>query len=126
GISTASDRNLYLVALAVLALALVLVANLRRTDLGRVFLAVRDAEDAATALGVNLARSKVIAFAISAAMAGIAGLFYAVLFQATPAPVSSGCSSRSSSSPSPWWEAWSTPPVPWWAARCSPSLSRCA
>ena len=86
GISTASDRNLYLVALAVLALALVLVANLRRTDLGRVFLAVRDAEDAATALGVNLARSKVIAFAISAAMAGIAGVFYAVLFQATPAP----------------------------------------
>ncbi|MDQ1568053.1 MAG: branched-chain amino acid transport system permease protein [Actinomycetota bacterium] len=86
GISTASDRNLYLVALAVLVLALWLVANLRRTDLGRVFLAVRDAEDAAMALGVNLARSKVTAFAISAALAGMAGVFYAVLFQATPAP----------------------------------------
>ena len=86
GLSTAADRNLYLVALAVLGLALWLVANLRRTDLGRVFLAVRDAEDAATALGVNLARSKVTAFAISAAVAGVAGVFYAVLFQATPAP----------------------------------------
>jgi branched-chain amino acid transport system permease protein len=86
GIPTTSDRNLYLVALAVLVVALAAVANLRRTDLGRVFLAVRDAEDAATALGVNLARSKVTAFAISAAMAGIAGVFYAVLFQATPAP----------------------------------------
>jgi len=86
GIATTSDRNLYLVALAVLALALVLVVNLRRSDMGRVLLAIRDAEDAAVALGVNIARYKVAAFALSAALAGMAGVFYAVLFQATPAP----------------------------------------
>ncbi|MGH9011159.1 MAG: branched-chain amino acid ABC transporter permease, partial [Acidimicrobiia bacterium] len=86
GLSTRTDRSLYLVALVVLALALAVVANLRRSDLGRVFLAVRDAEDAAMALGVRLARAKVTAFAISAALAGMAGVLYAVLFQATPAP----------------------------------------
>jgi len=86
GIATDSDRNLYLVALVVLVLALVMVVNLRRSDMGRVLLAIRDAEDAATALGVNIARYKVAAFALSAGLAGMAGVFYAVLFQATPAP----------------------------------------
>ena len=86
GIATDSDRSLYLVALAVLVLALALVVNLRRSDMGRVLLAIRDAEDAAVALGVDIARYKVAAFALSAGLAGMAGVFYAVLFQATPAP----------------------------------------
>jgi branched-chain amino acid transport system permease protein len=49
------------------------VANLRRSTAGRQMLAVRSNERAAAAAGVSVAGTKVLAFAISAAIAGIAG-----------------------------------------------------
>ncbi|MGH9035268.1 MAG: branched-chain amino acid ABC transporter permease, partial [Acidimicrobiia bacterium] len=82
GIPTTSDRGLYLAVLAVLALALALVWNLRRSDVGRAWFAIRDSEDAASALGVRIAPYKIGAFALSAALTTTAGVFYAMLFQA--------------------------------------------
>jgi ABC-type branched-subunit amino acid transport system permease subunit len=57
----------------VLVLAVVAVANIRRGPTGRRMLAVRANERAAASLGVGLVRTKVLAFAVSAFLAGIAG-----------------------------------------------------
>ncbi len=54
---------------------LVLLANLLRSRYGRSFRAVRDDEIAASLAGIHVARTKVMAFVISAACAGLAGAF---------------------------------------------------
>jgi branched-chain amino acid transport system permease protein len=56
-------------------ITLVLLANLLRSRFGRSFRAVRDDEIAASLAGIHVARTKVIAFVISAACAGLAGAF---------------------------------------------------
>ena len=58
----------------VLALCAVAVANLRRNGTGRRFLAVRANERAAAAAGINVSRTKLLAFAIAAGLAGIGGV----------------------------------------------------
>ncbi len=63
-----------LVCLAWLLLAVGAVAWLRRSSLGREFIAVRTNERSAAAQGINVARAKVLAFAISSAIAGAAGV----------------------------------------------------
>jgi branched-chain amino acid transport system permease protein len=54
---------------------LVLLANLLSSRFGRSFRAVRDDEVAASLAGIHVARTKVLAFVISAACAGLAGAF---------------------------------------------------
>jgi len=72
------DRNglFYYLALLLLILAMLFVHNLGRTHAGRSMYAVRDGELAAAVLGVNVARTKVSAFVISSALAGVAGAMY--------------------------------------------------
>jgi branched-chain amino acid transport system permease protein len=84
GLPTTSDRGLYYAVLVVLAGALLRASNLRRTDVGRVLFAIRDSEAAAQAMAVRIAPYKIGVFAASAALATVAGLFYGMLFQATP------------------------------------------
>ena len=67
----------YYLALALLVLVLLAALNLLRSPTGRAFLAIRDSETAAKSMGVNLAVYKVTAFAISAAITGMAGCLYA-------------------------------------------------
>jgi branched-chain amino acid transport system permease protein len=67
------DQWAYYLCLAVMVVLFVLAWNLVRGRIGRAMIAVRDQEIAATTVGVNLAGTKVITFAISAAYAGIAG-----------------------------------------------------
>ena len=57
-----------------------LVASIRRGDLGRRMLAVRSNERAAAAAAVNVRNVKLIAFGISAFIAGVAGSLYAYNF----------------------------------------------
>jgi branched-chain amino acid transport system permease protein len=59
-------------------ITLVLLANLLRSRFGRSFRSVRDDEIAASLCGINVARTKVLAFAVSAACAGLAGAFLGV------------------------------------------------
>jgi len=47
--------------------------NLFRTALGRSFMAVRDQDIAAEAIGVNITRTKVTAFAVSSGFVGLSG-----------------------------------------------------
>ena len=56
-------------------IVLVLLANLLRSRYGRSFRAVRDDEIAASLAGIHVARTKVMAFVVSAACAGLAGAF---------------------------------------------------
>jgi len=55
---------------------LVLLANLTLSGLGRRLRTVRDNETAAALVGINVARTQVLAFVISAACAGLAGALY--------------------------------------------------
>lgn len=66
----------YYLSLIILALAMVFVWNLSRTRVGRAMQAVRERELPASVMGVNLARTKVSAFVISSALAGICGALY--------------------------------------------------
>ncbi|NMM86546.1 hypothetical protein B2J88_19620 [Rhodococcus sp. SRB_17] len=60
-------------ALAVLLVVTVLTWNLKRSRLGRAFMAVRDRDIAAGVAGIPVTRTKVVAFVISSALAGVSG-----------------------------------------------------
>ena len=70
---------MFLVVLAVCAFAIWTTAQLLRSRVGREFNAVRTSPHAAQALGVSVARVKLVAFALSAAYAGVAGGLLAVV-----------------------------------------------
>jgi branched-chain amino acid transport system permease protein len=71
-----TDQKYYYLSLAFLILFILVAKNLLRTPTGRAFIAVRDSEIAAQAVGINLARYKVWAFVISAFYAGVAGSLF--------------------------------------------------
>jgi branched-chain amino acid transport system permease protein len=62
-------------------LTVLLLANLTRGRFGRNVRAVRDDETAARLAGINVARTQVMAFVVSAACAGLGGALFAVLAQ---------------------------------------------
>jgi branched-chain amino acid transport system permease protein len=66
----------YVIMVVLLAACIVLVNNLRRSRIGRAWMAVREDEVAAAAMGVNTVRIKLLAFSIGAAFSGFAGAFY--------------------------------------------------
>ena len=63
----------YWILLPVTVLSVFAARNLFRTALGRSFMAVRDQDIAAEAIGVNLTRAKVTAFAVSSGFVGLSG-----------------------------------------------------
>jgi ABC-type branched-subunit amino acid transport system permease subunit/ABC-type branched-subunit amino acid transport system ATPase component len=75
---TLSSFDLYWLALTLVVLSLLGMANLLRSRFGRALVAVRDNPVAATASGVSLVRIKMMAFIASAVMAGLAGALFAV------------------------------------------------
>lgn len=72
------DQGLYVVALGIGLVVLVGVLALRRSPLGRAWLALRDDDVAAKAFGIPTARLRLLAFSVGAAIAGVAGSLYAV------------------------------------------------
>ena len=66
-------KTAYLIFLAILVLVCVALANLRDTKTGRAFFAVRGSELAASSLGIDVTRYKLMAFAISGLIAGLGG-----------------------------------------------------
>jgi branched-chain amino acid transport system permease protein len=78
GVRVPRDSDMfYYLCLAVLALVVFGTLNLMRSPTGRAFIAIRDSETAAKSMGINLAAYKVKAFAISAAITGLAGCLFA-------------------------------------------------
>jgi branched-chain amino acid transport system permease protein len=76
-VTLSRDQLYYFLVVALLAIAVLFVANVIRTRPGRAFRAVRDRELAAEIVGVGLARTKVSAFILSAFLAGVTGALLA-------------------------------------------------
>ncbi len=75
----------YYVAIALVALLMFVSVRLRDSRIGRAWMAIREDETAAAAMGVDRTRTKLLAFAIGAAFAGATGTFYVAKLQtATP------------------------------------------
>ena len=66
--------------LAVIVALALLIANVRRSSVGRQMLAVRSNERAAAAAGINVTAVKLTAFGLSALIAGMAGVMYSYEF----------------------------------------------
>jgi branched-chain amino acid transport system permease protein len=73
------NRSFLWLSVVVLVLVGLAVYNLRRGTFGRVLVALRGSEVAAGSIGISPARSRLIAFAISAFVAAIGGAFLAML-----------------------------------------------
>ena len=75
----------YYVAVALVALLIFVSLRLRNSRIGRAWMAIREDEIAAGAMGVDLVKLKLLAFAIGASFAGMTGVFYVAKLQtATP------------------------------------------
>ncbi|MBL8380119.1 MAG: branched-chain amino acid ABC transporter permease [Burkholderiales bacterium] len=77
GLALSQPVVFYCVCLVVLVLVLLALINLMRAHAGRAFVGVRDSEAAAHGLGIHVARTKVLAFALSAGITGLAGALLA-------------------------------------------------
>ena len=74
---TSFNATAWYVLIIILVVASVLgVNNLYGSRLGRAWMAVREDETAAAAMGVNTVNTKLLAFAIGASFSGFAGAFY--------------------------------------------------
>lgn len=79
------DQKFYFLVVVLLVLIALFTRNVTRTRMGRAFQAVRDREVAAELLGINVARTKIVAFTFSAVLGGISGaLFASYLRQVQP------------------------------------------
>jgi branched-chain amino acid transport system permease protein len=75
----------YYVGIAMVALLIFVSLRLRDSRIGRAWMALREDETAASAMGINLVRFKLLAFGIGAAFAGMTGVFFVAKLQtATP------------------------------------------
>jgi branched-chain amino acid transport system permease protein len=63
--------------IALVVVAIVIARNLERSRMGRAWMAIREDEIAAEMMGVNTVRTKLLAFALGAAFAGVAGALQA-------------------------------------------------
>lgn len=70
---TSFEFTWYWIIAGLAVVAVVTARNLFRTTLGRSFMAVRDQDIAASAIGVDLTRTKLVAFAVSSGYVGLAG-----------------------------------------------------
>ena len=79
---TSSDqRHWYWLMMAVVLFSLVIIRRLYDSRLGRTWQAIREDEIAAASMGVNLVKTKLLAFALGASFAGLAGSVYSSAFQ---------------------------------------------
>jgi branched-chain amino acid transport system permease protein len=79
GFAFDSDYKLYYLIIPVTLIMTILARNLVNGYIGRAFIALRESEIAAQTIGIDLARYKTIAFAISAFYTGVAGGLFAYL-----------------------------------------------
>ena len=77
GWKVGSGDQFYYLCLFITVVATLAILNLLRSPTGRAFVAIRDSEISAQSMGIHLARYKTLSFALSAALAGVAGALYA-------------------------------------------------
>ena len=80
-----SAEPYYYVGVLLCGLLIFVSTRLRASRIGRAWVAIREDETAASAMGINLVRFKLMAFAIGAGFAGMTGVYYVAKLQtATP------------------------------------------
>ncbi|SDH86793.1 amino acid/amide ABC transporter membrane protein 2, HAAT family [Actinokineospora alba] len=67
----------YVLIIVLVALVMVVFANLKNSRIGRSWIAIREDEDAARAMGIKTGKAKILAFVIGATLAGLAGAVFA-------------------------------------------------
>ena len=77
GVDLIGPQRLYYIILGACLLAVFVSSRLNNSRIGRQWMAIREDEDVASAMGINTARSKLLAFTISAATGGLAGAIFA-------------------------------------------------
>jgi branched-chain amino acid transport system permease protein len=79
GYELAGPVQLFYLTLVASMIAAYFAWRLENSRLGRAWMALRDDEDVAQALGVNLVRSKLLAYGLGAAFAGLAGSIFSTM-----------------------------------------------
>jgi branched-chain amino acid transport system permease protein len=75
----AGPNQIYYISLVCAAVVAFVAYRLRGSRLGRAWIAIREDEDVAEALGVNLVQTKVLAYMLGAGFAGLGGAIFAGL-----------------------------------------------
>ena len=77
GLTLLTSQHIYYVILAGCLLAVFISRRLKDSRVGRAWIAIREDEDVAEAMGINLVKYKLMAFAIGALFAGMSGAIFA-------------------------------------------------
>lgn len=79
GVTFDDRRGFFLLMVSVFAIFVYALVLLRRSRYGRRWMAINDSQAAAATLGVPVVWTKVVVYAVSASLAGIAGVFWATV-----------------------------------------------
>ncbi len=85
GITNTPKDATFIIGIVLLLITLVIVLNLINSRDGRAIMSIRDNRIAAESLGINITKYKLIAFTVSATLAGVAGVLYAHNFSSLTA-----------------------------------------
>ena len=77
GITSTPVNSTFTIGVILILITLFIVLNLINSRTGRAIMAIRDNRIAAESVGINITKYKLLAFSISAALAGVAGALYA-------------------------------------------------
>jgi len=77
GFTLLSSQHLYYLILVSCLIAVFISWRLKNSRVGRAWVAIREDEDVAQAMGINLVKYKLLAFAIGALFAGVSGAIFA-------------------------------------------------
>jgi len=77
GLGGIAPKTTFFIAEIVAILTVIIFSNIVKSSHGRAFVAIREDEIAAEAMGIDTTKYKVLAFSIGAAFAGIAGALFA-------------------------------------------------
>ena len=77
GITGTPQAATFTIGIILVLITLIIVMNLVNSRTGRAIMSIRDNRIAAESIGINITKYKLLAFSISAALAGVAGVLYA-------------------------------------------------
>lgn len=87
GITGTPKMATFTIGIILVLITLFIVLNMINSRTGRAIMAIRDNRIAAESIGINITKYKLLAFSVSAALAGVAGVLYAhnlAILAATP------------------------------------------
>ncbi|MCC6544110.1 MAG: branched-chain amino acid ABC transporter permease [Nitrospirae bacterium] len=77
GFTLTSPMHYYFLILILAGVAVFVIHRINNSRTGRAWIAMREDEIAASAMGINVTYMKILAFALGASLAGVAGVFFA-------------------------------------------------